>query len=532
MKISEVNRFRNYRQWLLKREKSSVQVRPEAPLSIALVFPNTYAVGMSNLGFQSLYRQLNELPGVRCERAFLYEQHPKIARTLESGEALRYFDVIAFSVSFELDFPNIVRILLQAGIEPFAAKRDAREPLIIAGGASCFINPAPVEPFFDFMYVGEIEPQLEKLVAKMKLYRDQLPDRTEFIASLQEIEGVYSSSFDLKERSIKKPLFRFENQLPQYSAVIGPDIHFKNMFLVEVGRGCGRHCYFCAASHVYFPLRIFSVEKIMQVIRKHGQDASRIGLIGSALSDYPKLFELCSELVNHGYELGLSSFRLDKISCEFLDILDRGNVKSLSFAPEAGTEKLRASINKNLTDQQILHAAQVIASSKISQIKLYFMIGLPDETMEDIQGIIKLVEEIFALKSKSQQLSVSVNTFIPKPFTPFQWSRMDDPKEIRKKRKYLKTNFKKLQGVQFVDKSVKEEIVQGLFSLGDSKTAQSIYLKVKENIDWNSAWQMAGVAVEEILFKDRELDSALPWDSISQGMEKDKLKANWKTKRP
>lgn len=531
MKKSEVNNFRSYRETLLSREKSLVQVRTEAPLSIALVFPNTYAVGMSNLGFQALYRQLNEFPDVRCERSFYSENHPGEMRTLESWEALRNFDVVAFSISFELDYPNVVQILVQAGIEPYAEKRDPREPLVIAGGAMCFINPAPIEPFFDFMYIGEIEPQIEKLVDCLKAYRSTHPDRVDFVQSMSDIDGIYSALPSWEKREIQRPLFRIANELPQYSAVVGPDIHFKNMFLVEVGRGCGRHCYFCAASHVYHPLRIFSVEKILDVIQKYGQGTKRVGLIGSALSDYPKLFELCNELVNHGCELGLSSFRLDKITAQFMEVLERGNVKSLSFAPEAGTEVLRSRINKNLSDEQILAAARVIARSQISQIKLYFMIGLPDESMEDIEGIKNLVQRIYELKSKKQKISVSVNTFIPKPFTPFQWSKMETPKEIRKKRTYLKSQFRKLHGVQFAEKSVKDDVVQGVFSLGNSRVADSIYFKVKQGLDWNSAWQKAGIDVDSLLYQHRDTEHVQPWDFIQQGLKMDRLKANWRKEK-
>ncbi|MFZ5516002.1 MAG: radical SAM protein [Candidatus Zhuqueibacterota bacterium] len=528
MKKSEVNSYRDYRESLLQREKSSVTVRPEAPLSIALVFPNSYAVGMSNLGFQALYRLLNELPDVRCERAFYETRLPRFTRTLESGQELRHFDVVAFSVSFELDFPHVVEMLLSAGIEPFAEKRHAREPMVIAGGAICFINPAPVEPFFDFMFIGEIEPQLVQLMERLQHHRAERTDRQDFLASLVDIPGVHSTFFDRPGQDLQKPAYKFESQLPQYSAVIGPDIHFRDMFLVEVGRGCGRLCHFCAASHVYFPLRIFPIEVILDTVETHGQGAQRVGLIGSALSDYPRLYELCSELVNRGYELGLSSFRLDKITEDFMAVLDRGLVKSLSFAPEAGTEGMRTRINKKLSDEQIYHAASIIAGSNMSHIKLYFMIGLPGETMDDIVGIADMVARIHRMKSKKQTMSVSVNTFIPKPFTPFQWSKMERPKEIQKKRKHLKSVFTKLPGVLFPEKSIKDEILQGVFSLGDQKVAQAIYLKINQNVDWDTAWRMAEIDVEHLLYQNRDADAKLPWEFIQQGLKKERLIQTWK----
>ncbi len=524
MKRSSYENFKSYREKILAREQNLVTIKPEALLSIALVFPNDYAVAMANLGFQSIYRLFNEMPGVRCERAFLYDQCPGIAQTLETGRHLRDFDVVAFSISYELDFPNLVKLLLDAGITPFAAERNDREPLVMAGGAIAFMNPAPIEPFMDFIYIGEIEPQVHKLLSILLECQQQRCSRIEKLAQLSEVPGIYLSH-GCDAGPISRVYAREDHLSPQYSPVISPDSHFQNMFLVEVGRGCGRYCRFCAASHIYHPFRIFSQEKILITIDAYHQQTKRVGLIGAALSDYPRLHALCETLVDQGYELGLSSFRLDMINPDFLKVLERGNVRSLTFAPEAGTEHLRRKIHKHLTEQQIVSGAEAIANSSIQQLKLYFIIGLPGETDEDVIGIVKLVTSIHAImarRKRSVSLAVSVNTFVPKPFTPFQWSPMATAAEIRRKRKLLEQGLKKIPGVRLSRKNVNEEMLQGIFSLGDQRIGRAIYFKLTNQCNWSTAWSVAGVD-PDFIHQQRPLDASLPWDFISSPLEKNRL---------
>jgi len=521
--------FRAYREKILSRELNAVAIQPEALLSIALVFPNTYAVGMANLGFQSVYRLFNEFPNVRCERAFIYEQFPGVIRTLESGEELQNFDVVAFSIAYELDFPNLVQILISAGIEPFAADRHPLEPLVMAGGAIAFLNPAPIAPFSDFFYVGEIEPQLNSFLNLLVTQKQKHSHKEDILTALAETEGIFVPSKYSAKNTIKRNYQPVKDSAPQYSPVVSPDSHFKNMFLTEVGRGCGRYCSFCAASHIYHPFRIFSLEKILSMIQSQHQNTKRIGLIGAALSDYPGLFQLCERLVDQGFELGLSSFRLDMITASFLKILEQGKLHTLTFAPEAGTERLRSAIQKNLTEQQILDASDGIADSNINQIKLYFLIGLPGERDEDIEGIVELTRSIQKIlwKTKKKTIFISVNTFIPKPFTPFQWSAMETMQEIQRKRNYLEKELRKIAGVRFTRKSVKEEILQGIFSLGNQDIAQGLYLKVKNNLDWQTAWRLTNIDPEAVIHKNRDFEDDLPWDFIDYGISKEKLWKNW-----
>ncbi len=525
LKKSQYSDFRAFRQRCLMREHNLITVPQEALLSIALVFPNSYAVGMANLGFQTIYRLFNEQAGVRCERAFWYAEFPGLTRTLESGTELRNFDLIAFSVAYELDYPNLVQILITAGIDPFSATRREQEPLILAGGAMAFMNPTPIAPFIDCFYLGEIEPQLQRLVQLLLHAKNERYSRTGILEELARENYLYVPQLPPARKTVM--VHRAAGEVyPQYSPVISPDSHFKNMFLVEAGRGCGRHCNFCAASHIYHPLRIYPPAQVLDVIRRFGQHTKRVGLIGAALSDYPRLRELCESLTDQKYELGLSSFRLDMITPEFLDILERGKVKSLTFAPEAGTENLRHKIHKNLSNAEIMQAATAIAESSIEQVKLYFLIGLPGETDSDIEGLVQMVQElarIILIKGKHRSLTVSVNTFIPKPFTPFQWQPMAHEKEIRRKRRFLEQELKRIPGVVFNKKSVKEEILQGIFSLGDATIARAIYYKLTQQTNWDEAWQQANIDVEKLLYENRRFDDELPWDFIEYRIPRQRL---------
>lgn len=401
----------------------------------------------------------------------------------------------------------------------------------MAGGAVSFLNPAPIAPFIDFFFLGEIEPQLDNFLELLLNLKRNHAAKHDILTALAEADGIFVPSKYSSTKTIKREYRSLKEHYPQYSSVISPDSHFKNMFLVEAGRGCGRRCNFCAASHIYHPFRIFPSEKILTTIQTFHQHTKRIGLIGAALSDYPGLFQLCEELVSQGFELGLSSFRLDMITPAFLKILEKGKIQSLTFAPEAGTEKLRNTIHKNLTEQQILDAASAIAGSNINHIKLYFLIGLPGEQDDDIEGIVDLVRSIQRIlwKKGKTTISISVNTFIPKPFTPFQWATMATTREIHQKRNYLEKQLQKIIGSRFTRKSAKEEILQGIFSLGSQDLARGIYHKLKDRIEWQAAWDFAGVNVETALFGMKNFEDEFPWDFIDYGISKERLWKIWQS---
>ena len=520
-----LEKFHQYTEFLLKQEKNPIQPDREAPVKIALVFPNDYEVGMANLGYQTLYRLLNSYPGVLCERAFMYHAFPDITRTLESKWQLTHFDVIAFSASFEADYSNMVHTLSNIGINPLADKRHPDDPLILAGGTATFINPEPIAPFIDLFVIGEIEPVADILVDHLRDLRTGKNAKTDILQSLSHIDGMYVPQFFSAENKIIRLTNDSRNSVPQFSPIITPKSHFQNMFLIEVGRGCGRFCRFCAASHVYKPVRFFSPQHILTTIHENIHSTKKIGLIGAALCDYPHLIEVGTELIREKYQLGLSSFRFDAISEDFLNIIEKGGVRTITLAPEAGSERLRKIINKPITDERILHSIKLISQFDIPSIKLYFLIGLPFENECDLEAIISLVSKIrsiyFAKTSKRREITVSINAFIPKPFTPFQWAPMDSEKNLRKKRRFIDSELRKIKGIKFNRKNIKDEILQCTLSLGNRDTGLNfmkqadLWIPDASNSDYSE------------IHKEKSYTDILPWDFIEYPIRREKLWQLW-----
>ena len=526
---STIQNFRDYASRILSLEKSIVEIDKEALLSVALVFPNSYEVGMANLGFQTLYRLFNSYPGVRCERSFFYESFPEITRTLESAQKLIHFDIIAFSISFEVDYLNVLKILKNTGLNPYAKDRHPRDPLIMTGGTATFINPEPIAPFIDLFFIGEIEPAFDTLIEYLKLMKNGC-DKNDVINQLSEEVEIYAPQFFDPSKKIIKVTANVKEAAPQFSSVITSKSHFQNMFLIEVGRGCGRYCRFCAASHIYHPVRFFSHEKILTSINENIHSTTKVGLVGAALCDYPKLIDLGKILVAKKYQLGLSSFRFETISRSFLNVVQHAGIKTITLAPEAGTIRLRKIINKPISNEQIMAAIDLIAKSEILNLKLYFLIGLPFEEEKDILGLIELVKQIknifFSFARKRREIVVSVNAFIPKPFTPFQWCAMENERNLKKKRRLIENELKKISGVKFTKKSTKAEIHQTILSLGDRHLAADLFSMPSSN---HSTKLITGK--KNRIFEEKSFHDTLPWDFIAHAFKKEKLWQNWqKTK--
>lgn len=522
---------------LLAKEKGSVCKDPGGKISIALVYPNTYHVGMSSLGFQGIYGLLNSRNDVVCERAFLpdakdiaeYERSRTELFALESKRPLNRFDIVAFSVSFENDYPNILRILQLSRIPFRSFERTAHHPLIIMGGVCTFFNPEPVADFFDVCFVGEAD---EMLAEFLDIYKNAA-DRTEVLASSPGTEGIYVPrfyriSYDAEGRisrrhasgdapvTVKKRYVKDLSNSRMLTSVITSETEFSDMYLAEAMRGCPWGCRFCVAGKIYHPPRKKEFISLRNEIQAALTTTRRVGLIGPSLSDYPHIMDI---LKIPGVDFSITSLRASTRSAELVSLM-KGH-RSVSIAPEAGTERLRKVINKRVTEQDILYTAELLFAGGIETLRLYFMIGLPTETRQDTEGIITLVKKIREISPKGG-ITLSVSTFVPKPFTPFQWHPMEHPPEIKERLRMIKKGLLRTKGVRVFHDVPKYAYMQGLFATGDRRISPVIE-RMSDTDDWLRAAESAGIPRDFYLFRKKNFGECLPWDFIDTGIGKDRL---------
>lgn len=522
--------------FLLSREKGTIFKDPGGRINVCLVYPNTYHLGMSNLGFQGIYTLLNSRPDVVCERAFLPDEEDmeEFIRTgseivsMESKRPLNRFDIVAFSVSFENDYPNIPIILSLSKIPLFSSeRRGGNYPLLIMGGICAFFNPEPVAEIFDICFIGEAEEMLDEF---LNLYNESA-NREDLLRGSLWIEGLYVPEFyevrysdgsiierrpfDDAPEMIKKRTVRDFSRYPLRPSIITTETEFSGMYLIEAMRGCPWSCRFCVTGYVYKPVRKKDKAHIIKEISSVS-DTDRFGLIGPSLSDHPDIGDVLSL---EGVEFSITSLRASRRSAEIVRLLR--DSKSVSIAPEAGTERLRKVIDKRITEEDIIETSRLILSEGIENLRLYFMIGLPTESEEDIEGIITLVKKIRNTSPKGN-IVLTVSTFVPKPFTPFQWHPMEAAEIVKARLKIIKKGLQHLRGVKVFHDVPKYAYMQGLFARGDRRIAQA--LKVMSNgKDWKGACLEAGVDIDYHIFRKRRFDENLPWDFIDCGIPKERL---------
>jgi radical SAM superfamily enzyme YgiQ (UPF0313 family) len=519
-------------------------------LRVALAFPNTYYVGMSNLGFQTVYRLFNEADSVVCERVFLPGRselaaaldRPGSLVTVESGTPVREFDVLAFSVSFEWDYTNLVSLLRLAGLPVYAADRNARHPLVVVGGAVTFVNPEPLAPFADVVAAGEGEvlvPALVQRIAEAAGRQDLLEslarERGFYVPSLvnvrygsdgkiQAFEPAPGSSATVPVR--KAALSASAGADPPSTVIFTPDTEFGSRLLVEVVRGCANLCRFCWAGYNYLPVRAFPADRILTIARAARAHANRIGLVSIALCDHPEIERLLAGLIEMGYSVSPASLRIDDLTEPIVRLLRESGERSITIAPETGSDRLRRVINKTVTNDEILERADLIFRTGIENLKLYYMIGLPTETDDDLAAIrdltVALKERMLAHgrpRGRIGRISASVNPLVPKPGTAYQWMPMAAPAAIEQAIKRLRTLTAGIDNVYFSLKPERHAFYQALLSLGDRRVAPVIVAAERNGGQWRAAAAEAGVDPAFYVYRDRANDAVLPWDIIDGGLK-------------
>ncbi|MBQ1375441.1 MAG: TIGR03960 family B12-binding radical SAM protein [Clostridia bacterium] len=536
----------------------------------AFCFPDTYEVGMSHLGIKILYSLLNDMEGVSCERVFTpwtdmiaeMKKEGIPLFSMESRSPVSEFDIIGFTLQYEMSYSNIVLMLKLAGVPVMAKDRGENDPIVCAGGP-CAYNMEPIADFFDFAMMGEGEEIMGEMIEAYREYRREGLTKAEYLRRISHIEGVYVPSlYDVSynddgtvkaiepkypdvPRTVKKRIIDDFDKVYTPRSVIVPNIKIvHDRVNMEVFRGCLRGCRFCQAGMIYRPVREKSVGTLMglahDLIAQSGYE--EISLASLSTSDYSHIDELLDRMLEWSKEnkinFAIPSQRADQFTKEFLDKTTAVRTSGITFAPEAGSQRLRDVINKNISEEQIINACEIALTGSNTTIKLYFMSGLPTETMEDIDGIGKLAFAVLSLGArkgdkpkKSIMINVSVSAFVPKPFTPFQWMAQDTRETMREKHVHLKSSVRSRKiHISYSDDETSH--LEAVFARGDRRLSKVILHAVEmgcmfdswgECFDfekWMKAFADCGVDPAFYANRARSYDETLPWDHIDVGVSK------------
>jgi len=521
-----------------------VRKDPGGRLRVCLVYPNTYATGMANLGFQTLYSLFNRIDGCVCERAFLpgREDIAEYARTgarlfsYESMAPLTDFDVIAFSVSFEPDYLNIPVILGLAGIPLLREERDRTHPLVMAGGVAVSLNPEPVSEFFDLFMIGEAEGATERLVEALAASEaTETPEKQQLVEGLSSLEGVYVPSLfefsydgariasmtpvrSAEVRAVKNmDLDRFA--VPE-SFITAPGTGLNGAYLAEIERGCPRGCRFCAAGFLYLPPRWRDEEKIREAVSRGVERTGKVGLVGTAVSEHPGIRGVISHGISEGGSMTLSSLRMEVLDASLARLMKESGYTTLTLAPEAGTERLRAVVNKGISDDDVTEAVRMAVDAGFERIKLYFLVGLPTETDADARAIAGLAAAVRGIMKRGR-LTLSLNPFVPKPFTPFQWHAFEKAGVIDKRIEIIKKAFARDPGVALKALGAGEALFQAYLSRADRRAGRIIEEAASNG--WKRTLKAHARFIEESVYDERPRECVFPWEAIDHGVEREYL---------
>ena len=524
-----------------------------------IAYPNNYHLGMSSLAFHTIYRLASEQPRFSVERAFVDTESGAKLRTFESGSALAGADIVAVSCSFELDYPNIAALARQtASSSGFPRTPADPGPLLLGGGAALTLNPEPVAGFFDLIFLGESEESLPRFFSEYLEAKERRESRHELLRRASSIPGFYVPSF-YKPVYRGGMLHRYEKTGPAAlpprravvekleefsttSVIITPETEFSSMLLVETGRGCEMGCRFCAAGYMYRPVRKYAKERLIAEMTAAPEAARAIGLVGASVSRRSDIEELLGAARAQGKRAGISSLMAQELTPDFAKTLADVGIESCALAPEAGSEELRFRMGKRISDARIIEAARLLVRNRIPVLKLYFMLGLPFETREDVAEIAVLTRRIrdAALEEvreqglkRSPQILLSVNAFIPKPLTPFQRHGFMSVEELRERVALLKKKLQAVPGAKMKHESIRSSWFQAILSRGDRRLGEVLLFMYNEQKDWKWLFsrrskEVAGAPAADMFaaFAPGPGDF-LPWEIVESGVRKSVLEREY-----
>lgn len=511
--IRELKRLRSL-------ERGAIDKQP-AECAVALVYPNSYYVGMSSMGFQLVYGLFNSLPGVRCERGFFIPGSQTY--TVESLRPLRDFDCVGFSLSSEQDYFNVVEILRRAGMPLLSVERDGRYPLVIGGGVCAWLNPEPIADVFDLFVLGEAEAVSEKLF--QRIVAGGGGRRETLLAELAEIPGVYVPRLyephygndgwflAMEERGSGLPALERQwvwglDGLPAVAPVVTPETDFGEKTIVEMMRGCGSQCRFCVAGYAYRPPRVRKGDAIVKALSQALSSGSGIALLGPSLTDHPEIEEVCAEIVGRGGRISVSSVRPARVGGRLLDVLVRGGLRSLTVAPETPVERLQRKLNKEIDGGELLRFAECAGDAGLKELKLYYLLGIEGETAADREAI---VEEVRGVASRIA-VRVSVGPLVPKARTPLQWAAMRGLRDLGNRYYALKKSIAKIPAVRMSSQSIRGAMVEAVLSRGDRRLTPNLI-----------AGKLPRSAIERYALHQGGEHEPFPWEHISSGVDREYL---------
>ena len=543
-------------QELYKDEDSRVTVNPHAGQKVAIVYPNTYFVGMSNLGLHIIYEEINLRNDSVCERIFLpekkeleaYDKTKTPLMSVETQRPMHQFDVVAFDVTFEMDYFHIPLMLRHGRVPIMGKDRTEFDPIVIAGGPCATFNPEPFADFIDAFIIGEGEGLVSHVLDIIRDGKLEGLDRHAILRQLADVSGVYVPSlyvpiynedgefkgYDIVEGVPKTIKRHFEMLTSGGETVVATNYtEFGAMYIIEVARGCGRHCRFCMAGYCFRVPRVRPLDILKEGVERAEKLGKKVGLMGAAISDYPEVDELVNYIRSKDMRYSCASLRADSLTQAVVDGLADSGQKTITIAPETGSERLRRVINKGISEEHLQNAATLSAKSGIQHMRLYIMIGLPTETDEDIEAIVGLAERTQAHMAEvgcKGRLTLSINPFIPKPFTPFQWMAMDNQKAVEKKLQYIKKALQKNRRIEVLVESPKEAYIQGVLARGDRRLGAVIAACAADrgSKSFKSEMKAAGLDMDDMNYRERSFDEFLPWSHLDMGMDEGYLEMEWK----